>query len=205
MNRNITVEEVYVQFRKAQSESKSKPYRLPKDFDSFLKNKMSKQNKDSLILITQFFNTKWVNIDPFRYFECGFELYKTFTYAMFFKTNVINLYKQRDKMLKRDLNDAKKGLIESTKFLLSYMKQENIPNLPAYCREKIDNRSLPCLHYLDNKIDKFFIVFLIRYGYWNMSDNERYLMPYVSEHYRDMIHKMNETNGFVEKIKEKFK
>ena len=203
MNRNITVEEVYTQFRKAQADNKNRPYRLPKDFESFFKNRMSKPNRDNLVLATQFFNTKWVNVDPFLYFQCGFELYKTFTYSMFFKPNIINLYKQRDKMRKRDLNDVKRGILDSAKFVRGYMNQLNIPNLTAYCRIRVDSRSLICIHYLENKIDKFFVVLLIRHGYIVLNDDERMMMPYVVGNYRDMVEKIEETNGFIEKVKEK--
>lgn len=205
MKTNITVEFVYAEFRRAQADSKNRGYRLPKDFDSFLQKRMSKQNREALILATQFFNTKWVNVNPFAYFQCGFELYKTFSYSMFFRPNIINLYKQRDKMLKRDLDDAKKGIVESVKFVLSFMNEKKIPNLSAYCRIMIDNRSLPFLHYMNNHIDKFFIVFLIKNGYYRMSDDEMTLMPYISEHYRDMVIKFDEIRDFINKVKDKFK
>lgn len=203
MSRNITVEEVYANFRKAQSSSKNRPYRLPKDFNKFFESRMSKANKDSLIMATQFFNTKWVNVDPFRYFECGFELYKSFTYSMFFKPNIINLYKQRDKMLKRDLNDVKSGILNSARYVKDYMIKENMPNLSAYCRTKIGDRSLVFHHYMANKIDKFFVVFLIKNGFFIINDDERPLMPYISEQYRDIVALMEESNGFIEKVKEK--
>ena len=83
------------------------------------------------------------------------------------------------------------------------MIKENMPNLASYCRRRIGDRTLVFHHYMSNKIDKFFVVFLIRYGYFTIDDDERPLMPYITEHYRDILEKMKETNGFIEKIKEK--
>lgn len=203
MEKTISPEEVYIAFRKAQSQAKNRPYRLPKDWDTFYKNRMSKSNRENLELITGFFNTKWKNIDPFRYFSCGFELYKSFTYAMFFRSNIINLYMRKDKHLKRDLNNCKKGMISSLKFVKEFMNKKEIPNINRYCGKKVDRLSLPIRHYLKNNIDKFFIVFLIRYGYLQIDDDERSVIPYVVENYREIITKFEEIPDFILKIKEK--
>jgi len=200
LNQNLSIETVYVAFRQAQSEFKGRPYVLPKDFDSFFKNRISEKNRENLKLITGFFNTKWKEIDPQKYFECGFELYKSFSYHMFFKPNIINLYKQRDKILKRDLQNCKKGICDSIKFLKPFMKKYNMDNLAKYCRVKINNRSLPVKHYLENKIDKFFIVYLIKSGYLILEDDDLAMMPYVSENYRDIVLKLNEIPSFIGKV-----
>jgi hypothetical protein len=200
MNENLTVQDVYVAFRKAQSEFKGRPYVLPKDFDSFLEKRVSEKNKENLIMAKSFFNTKWKEIDPYRYFLCGFELYKSFSYNMFFKPNIINLYKNRDKILKRDLQDAKVGITNSLKFLKLYLKENNIDNIAKYCRKKIQNRCLPVKHYLENNIDKFFLIYLIRKGFLMLEDDERALLPYVVENYREIVLKFNDISDFITKI-----
>jgi hypothetical protein len=200
MNDNLSMEDVYIAYRKAQSTAKGRPYRIPKDFNKFYETKLSDNNKENLRYLTGYFNTKWKEIDPEKYFECGFELFKTFTYHMFLKPNVINLYIQRDKILKRDLQDGKRGITESLKFVKSFMTSNNINSIVKYCRKKIDNRSLPVIHYLENKIDKFFIVYLIRKGFLLLQDDERSYMPYVVDNYRQIVLNFNEIPDFIGRI-----
>jgi len=62
-------EQVYYYFRKAQSETKNRGFRLPKDFETHLNKKFSKANREALILVTKYFNTKWENIDVYKYMQ----------------------------------------------------------------------------------------------------------------------------------------
>ena len=199
----ITAEDIYAEFRRAQAESKNRPYRLPKDFEAFMEKRMSQKNKEALLLVTQYFNTKWKNINPFRFFECGFELYKSFTYVMFFNRNVMELYIRKDKHIKRDLDNAKKGLLESLRFVVPYMTEKKIPNISRYCQMRKDRQSLPVKHYLENKIDKYFVSLLIKMGYLQLEDDELMMMPYISEHYRSIIIQFKEIEKFVDRVKEK--
>ena len=199
----ITPEDVYAEFRRAQAESKNRPYRLPKNFETFMEKRMSEKNREALVLATKFFNTKWKNINPFRYFECGFELYKSFSYVMFFHRPVMELYIRKDKHLKRDLNDAKMGLVNSLRFVLPYMKEHNIPSIGRYCQIREQRQSLPVKHYLENKIDKYFIVLLINMAYLHLDDDELMMMPYVAEHYRSMLMQFKEIGSFIQRVKEK--
>ena len=103
--------DIYRQFRRAQAHKNNRGYRMPKDFDKHFSTKMSEKNREALTLATKFFNTKWHNIDPYRFFECGFELFKTFSYTQFFDPRVINLYVTRDKNHKRELKVSKQEMI----------------------------------------------------------------------------------------------
>jgi hypothetical protein len=122
---------------------------------------MLDQHKNMLILVTSWFLTKWQNVDPFRYFQCGFELYnKTFTYVNFTDPKILRLYIQKDKNIKRYNRLSKKRIIESLKFVKSYMSNNGIMSFNIYCMTQKHNRSLPVRHYLANFIDKFFMVWM---------------------------------------------
>ena len=69
--------DIYIAFRKAQSLAKNRGYRIPKDWDNHFNNKMKPTDRDNLQKITDYFNTKWQNINPQKYFEAGFDIYKT--------------------------------------------------------------------------------------------------------------------------------
>lgn len=198
-----TEEEIYIAFRQAQSRSKGRPYRLPRDFEKFLNTRLSEKNREALILVTKYFNTKWRNNDPFRYFECGFELFKNFSYMKFFDTRIMRLYVQRDKHIKRDAQINKQNLADSAIFVKRFIKQNHIASIPRYCMMYRDGRSLPVHHYMQNKIDKFFLVFLIKEGFVKITDDERPLIPYITEHYRDIIESLKNINGFIKDLKER--
>jgi hypothetical protein len=193
------IKDIYYYFRKAQAESNNRGFRIPKDFEKHLKNKMSKKNVEALDLCTKYFNTKWQNIDPYLYFVCGFEIFKNFTYTQFFNPKVINLYKIRDKIKKRDLNEIKTSILKSSKFVLSFMKENNI-TLIKYCYFSKNNRKIIIEHYLKNNICKFFISLLIKKGFLVLDDSDMVLIPYVSEQYREICLNFEDCNNFLEKI-----
>lgn len=199
-----TEEDIYIAFRAAQSEFIGRPYRIPKNFNNHFNNRFSKKNKESLILSTKFFNTKWSNIRPMDYFRCGFSLYgKNFSYVKFFEKNIMRLYIQRDKIKKRENLINKKSMIDSMKFVMAYMKESEIPTISRYCLLKNNGCSMPVKHYLDNKIDKFFLVFLIKCGYLTIEDREIPYIPYVIGKFREIIFKLEGINEFLKKLKER--
>lgn len=199
----ITPEYVYIQFRKAQGEANNRGYRLPKDFEKHLNERMTEKNKNTLILITSWFLTKWQNIDPFRYFQCGFELYKNFTYHKFDDTKVLKLYIQKDKNIKRYNRLSKKSIIKSLKFIKSYMARRDIISFNIYCLTVELNRSLPVEHYLQNQIDKFFMVWLIKEKMICLTDDERSLIPYIVENYREIADKLDNIKNFLAEVRKK--
>lgn len=194
--------DVYSDFRKAQAESKNRPYKLPKDWDSHFNNRMSKKNQEALVLATKYFNTKWNKIDVFRFMQCGFELLKTFSYTQFFDTRIISLYIQKDKHIKRDAKMTKEGVIDSLKFIKTYMKDNDILSISRYCMIEKENMRIVIRHYIDNKINKYFVVWLISMRVLNLTDDERAQVPYIIEQYRNILSKLKGSEDFLNKLKE---
>lgn len=198
-----TPEDIYVCFRKAQAEANNRGYRIPKDFEKHLNERMSDKNKNTLILVTSWFLTKWKEIDPFMYFQCGFELYKTFTYANFTDPKIVMLYIQKDKNIKRYNRLSKKRIINSLKFIKGYIADNGILSFNIYCMTYQSNRSLPVTHYLENKIDKFFMVWMIKEKMVLLTDDERSIMPYIVESYRQIVDKLDNIKNFLIEVRKK--
>jgi len=197
----MTAEDVYYYFRKVQSESKGRGFRMPKEFESHLNKRFSKPNREALILVTKYFNTKWENIDVYKYMQCGFELFKTFSYVKFLDKRVLNLYIVKDKNLKREMGVNKKLIIKSAKFVKQYMHDNNIFDFKDYCCIAIDNKKEIVSHYLHNKVDKFFFVWTIKLGYLVLSDADRSQLSYINAQYREILAKVDEIKDFFNKLK----
>jgi hypothetical protein len=176
---------------------------MPKNFDVHLEKKFSKKNREALMLVTQYFNTKWRNINPYRYFQCGFSLFKTFSYVKFFDPRVMRLYVQKDKNLKREMKINKKNIIESVKFIKKYMKDNNILLLRDYLQISNGNRKIVIDHYIHGHIDKFLIVWFIKSGKLILTDDDRASMTYIVHQYREIGEKIIEINGFMRKVSQK--
>lgn len=196
----MKIEDVYYYFRKAQAEKNNRGFRMPKDFEKHLETKMSKKNREALEIATNWFNTKWNNIDPFKFMECGFELFKTFSYVNFFDQRVINLYKQKDKNIKRESKLSKDKMKNSMLFVKNYIKENNIKNVGRYCMMKNGYINVTVEHYLNNYIDKFFIIWLIKKKLLKLDDDNMALIPYISDHYRKILPKLDEINDFLLKL-----
>lgn len=197
------IQETYVLFRKAQAFSLGRGWRMPKDFETHFNEKMPEVHKKALIKITQWFLTKWSNINPYEYFLCGFELHKSFSYHMFFKKNILKLYIEKDKNEKRKVETTKKGLIKSAKFVKQWMKQ-NGKTFNQYMREINGNQKVAIDHYLKNEIDAAFLVFMIRKG-MILNDQDRSYIPYIQERYRKINFGLNDLKDFIVKMEEKLK
>lgn len=195
--------DIYYNFRKAQSESKGRGFRMPKDFDSHLEKKFSDKNRDALILATQYFNTKWTNVNPYRYMQCGFELFKTFSYLKFFDPRVMRLYVQRDKNIKREMVVNKKAIVESVRFVKQFMKDNKLHMFRDYIDFKNGHRKIIVDHYAQGHIDKYFVVWLVKIGKLVLNDDDRACMTYIVHQYRDIGEKLQEINGFMRKVGEK--
>jgi len=196
------IREVYLAFRKAQAFHKSRGYRMPKDFEAHF-NKMEERHQRSLIKAAQWFATKWSNIDPYTYFLCGFDLYKYFSYPMFFKKNILMLYIEKDKNKKRKVETTKKGIAESALFVKKWMVENN-KTFHQYMRERNGNQKVAIDHYLKNKIDAAFLVFMIRKG-MILDDQDRSYIPYIQERYRKINFNLNDIEDFLIKVEEKLK
>jgi uncharacterized membrane protein YdfJ with MMPL/SSD domain len=68
-----------------------------------------------------------------------------------------------------------------------------------YLAKKDGNRRVVIDHYMQNKVDKFLIVYLIKTGKLSLTDNDRAYMPYVVQQFREISEKVNEINGFLRK------
>lgn len=196
------IESIYRSFLKAQAYYNNRGYKMPRDFESHFNNKFKEQNKRALIKVTGWFLTKWKNINPYDYFLCGFDLLgKWFTYVRFFNPKIIELYKIRDKNKKREIHITKKALVESALFVKKWMNEHNV-NLDEYISMREGHQKIAISHYLNNKINAIFFVFLIQKGML-LTDNERSVIPYVQSNYRKIIFGLNGIKDFIRKLEEK--
>jgi hypothetical protein len=196
------IKNVYAAFRKAQADYNNRGYRLPKDFEDHFNNKFKEPNKKALIKITGWFITKWSAIDPYKYFTCGFELYgKGFTYTRFFKEKILLLYKTRDKNEKREINNTKKALVDSAMFVKKWTKHYGV-TFEEYLHEREGNHLVAVEHYLQNRIDATFFVFLLKKG-MILTDNDRSQIPYVQQNYRTILNYLGEIKDFTNKLEER--
>lgn len=202
MNNQLTKQDVYVAFRKAQATAKGRPYRLPKDWEKHY-NRMSLNTRNSLTQLTHWFNTKWMEIDPERYFACGFELIPGFTYRNFNTPTVIRLYIQKDKAIKRQTRINKDKMIQSAKFVKEYMQMTDIKSFLVYCNKRSNGRSLPVGHYLENYLDGFFLTWLIKDRFIRLTDGEKAIIPYVVDKYRESVLQLEEIQSFLTKLRSK--
>jgi hypothetical protein len=184
--------DIYVAFRRAQSNILNRGFRIPKDFDKHLNSKMSKSNKDALILATGYFNTKWQNINPEVFFDCGFELFKKFTYVQFFDERVMNMYKAKDKNRKREMEVNKEKLKESSAFVQKFMTSNEMKSLKEYCRRRNGESLIVVEHYLKGHIDKYFFVYLIDKRLILLNEDDKTMIPYIIEQYRECLQKLKE-------------
>ena len=112
------------------------------------------------------------------------------------------LYKQRDKNEKREIDVTKRKLIDSAKFLKTYMNENEIFTLQEYIDTTDGNRKLAVTHYLQNKIDASFFVFLIKKG-MRLTDEDRGYIPYISKNYRTInVLLSSDLKSFVSKLEE---
>lgn len=205
-----TTWDIYCTFRKVQAQYAGRGYRLPKDWEKFLNEKLNVTSRENLQKLTDYFNTKWYNISPEKYFEAGFDLYKNFTYKDFFDKKIIKTYISNDKDKKRELNISKQGIINSIKhvyYLLSDEDTESIYNmgfLRYYARMSFDGyMRQPIKDYLDNKITSLFLVWLINKGYIRLTEEERSILPYIVENYRTLKFRIEEIQKFLYSVEEK--
>lgn len=198
------VEKIYYYFRKAQSEFNNRGFRMPKDFQNFLKNTLSKVNRQKLIKLTNRFNTRWNNIDPYKYFQCGFSLYKkNFSYIKFLEEKILKLYITRDKIEKRKIIAEKEKLIETAKFIKKYLNKNEIKLRDYIHKYDKDNKRIILDHYVKGKIDNFFFIWLMKYKGLSLTDTEKAYIPYLSENYRKISMELKNVLSFLKKLESK--
>lgn len=195
--------DIYYHFRRAQSESKGRGFRMPKDFDAHLEKKFTAKNREALILVTKFFNVKWKNVEPYRYFQCGFELFKTFSYLKFFDIRVLRLYIEKDKNIKREMMSNKTDIVNSVKFIKKYMDDNQLFMFRDYLDSKNGRQRIVVDHYIKNNVDKFTLVWLVKTGKLVLTDDDRAYMPYIVQQYREICDELIEVNAFIRKAVER--
>jgi hypothetical protein len=194
----ITPQDVYLSYRKAESHYKNRPYRTPNDMEYFWATKKTLTPKVKAVYeeAAGYFNTKWHNINMDKYFAAGFEFFgNKFSPAMFFKDSLMNLYIAKDKNEKRELRISNERILETAKFLKKYI--EELPDvykqlrlsskLKIYGAVRDQQQSMAVKHYLGGKIDKYTFVWLIKSGYVSLSDDDKELVPYIVENFREYL------------------
>lgn len=197
------IEKIYYAFRKAQADHFGRGFRMPKNFEQHFEDKFKEQNKKKLIKITGWFLTKWQNIDPYQYFRCGFDLFdKRFSYMKFFNEKILLLYINKDKNNKREIKVTKQALVDSAYFVKRYMSNNGLSSLDDYIHETDGNRKVAVEHYLKNKIDASFFVFLLGRG-MILTDNERCDIPYIQTNFRKLKFNLEDMKDFLKKLGDK--
>jgi len=201
----VTEQDVYNKFMKVKSQSNGKPYRLPKDWVKHYSEKLSKNAQDNLTRASKYFTTLWCDIDIEKYIECGFELFPKFSYHQIFNKKIMVLYKRRDKLVKSELKNMKHEIINSVKFVVTFMKDKEYNNLfSEYSRFTLENRHVIITHYLQNHISSYFVSWMIAEGNFEIYTNEyESSVPFIIKEYRSMFIKLQNNKSFLNQIKEK--
>ena len=191
-----TPQNIYYYFKKAAN----RPFRMPKDFDQYLENKITGKNKENLTKITQFFNTKWMNIDPLKYFQTGYQLLnKGFSYHKFFEQRILDFYIQSDKVSKMSLDVDKKKIINSFNFII---ENKDCPYL-VYIDKILDDKPILLVNYLSNNIDKFTFFYFVYTGQIKMKDDYWALVPEINNNINELKVKIEELLPLFKKIVER--
>ena len=94
-----------------------------------------------------------------------------------------------------------KDIVKTVKFIKRYMLENKVISIRDYCSLTESNRKIIINHYIHNKIDKFFFVWLIKIGYLILNDNDRAYIPYIISQYREIMVEVDEIKGFFNKVK----
>ena len=122
----ITEQDVYVAYRRAKSLQSGKGFRLPKSWDEFYATKMTVKNREFLDRTTGYFNTTWSNINLDKYMGTGCSLYKTFSYHMFLRPNILTHYIEKDKIQKRKVQADTLAIDASFQYITNYLRSEKM-------------------------------------------------------------------------------
>ena len=136
------------------------------------KLKLTPKNEEIINNITDYFNTKWQNVNPYEYFLIGLSLFKSFNYNMFFHDDIIKTYIQNQKINKRKSFD-----INKFKHSIDFMKQ-----IDDYLLQKDNYTYIFVNDYIQNKIDKYAIVYMLSFlSYQEQNKIEQETKHFVSE------------------------
>lgn len=196
----ITEFDVYAAFRRAQADANGRGYRLPKDWPAF-QAKMTKQNGEWLYKAMVHFNTIHNNVNLDQYMACGFELWKGFTYKHFSDSRVIGLYIEKDKIKKRKMQSTIDEIDKSFEFMVGYLSDK--PKRPGYtqlqniCKLRDGEVRTIINMYNRNEVDTTTIVYCLTKQYLIMTDDERALMPYISQRFRELSENLKDVMPYM--------
>lgn len=192
MTIDITTFDVFMSYKNAEKEfNNGRPFRIPKNWDSYFENRPERMKK-VLEKASLYFMTKWERIDMDEYMRCGFSVFgkkfKIDSNRFFFNYAVIKKYIHRDKEKKSGFSFIKEKFDSSKKFMNEYMSKMTVnPEISLeiqYCQINNSNVSVPIIHYVKNRIDKYFLVYLIKNGYLSLTEEEKSIVPEVVRNYR---------------------
>ena len=141
-----------------------------------------------LELITKAFCTRWQNVDPDVFFDCGFRLFgKSFSYNKFYERKILLLYIENDKQRKRKDDNIKDVYEQSDFFVKEWMEtkqyRKDVNLYRQYGMMLQDGMKAPIKHYLLNKIDKYMLSWLISNKFVCLEETEKNLIPLIIENY----------------------
>jgi hypothetical protein len=190
----ITRFDVYVAYRRAKANKEGKGFRLPKEWNEFYNTKLTEKNREYLDKLTGYFNTTYSNINIDKYMECGFDLWKSFSYHMFLRKNIIDLYKEKDKQQKRKIKANSETINSTFDFINQFMNGKELfngyNNLQSYCKIRDGHRKTILEHYMKGLIDPLVIVYCLYYKYLKLDDVETQYIYNITNRYRDLIEDM---------------
>lgn len=157
-------QDIYICFRTVQSSKLNRPCRIPKDWNKHFETKFKPEQREALRKMKRYLATTWSNIDLEKYFACGFELYKTFSYHQFFYPQVLNLYIQKEKNVKRKTANIKAEFIKSAKYVKMMMLKENICSFKQYYSQRNGVKYVVVSDYIKNNVSSHFLSYLIYKG-----------------------------------------
>lgn len=201
-----TDRDVYVAFRSAQGRANDRGFRLPKSWED-QRNKLTPTNLSFLDNLVGHFNTTFCNIELSRYMDCGFELFKTFSYHNFLDKRVINLYIHKDKVNKRKIETSKTEIIDTFDFLTTETKE--LPHRPgystlqSYCKLRDGEVHNIVNRYMRGGIDTMTLVYCIKKHYITLTDDERAMLPYIVGRYRELLESESEVEAFIKQQEDK--
>jgi hypothetical protein len=171
----ITMEFLYVEYLKMKGIINNRPYRLPKNPDlSLEKLRQSNQaNYDKIKTLSDYFNTKWQNIDPIKYLETGFKLFPKFTYTNFLNDKILKQYIQNDKIQKFHCEACKKQILKSFKFMKGILKKDQRNSILEYCKSKNEFSLNVVNDYIRGHIDPYTFLYLLLKKYIILSIDEK--------------------------------
>lgn len=191
--------DVYNAFRRAQSAAKERSgFRTLKDPEAWLA-KQTIQTQESLRLAAAWFNTKWHHINIDKFMACGFELYPSFSYHMFFNPRIMNHYVQRDRNEKRQMEVSKRRIIESAKFIKVYCRDNNLTFL-QYCNKAEGFQHVITDHAVKGYVDQVFLMYLVSTGAVTMNEEEKVLLPNLVERGRELMYEAKKMSSYINMV-----